>query len=145
MQRFRNFKDQIRNSHFQPQNSVVSIRRSSSSSSSSTENPPAKKERNMWNTSILVLSKHRRAILSFLIITIRRDKDWTSRSSPSRDCLPQTVLIRRRDVRLRKRKIGPYKYPTIKKIGEKKKKKTGETTEKRKHRREPIKKKHTRA
>jgi hypothetical protein len=23
------------------------------------------------------------------------------------------VLIRRRDVRLRERKIGPYKYPTI--------------------------------
>jgi hypothetical protein len=35
------------------------------------------------------------------------------------------VLIRRRDVRLRKRKIGPYKYPTIKTIGEKKKRKQG--------------------
>jgi hypothetical protein len=45
-----------------------------------------------------------------MIITIQNDNDWTSCPSPSRNLLPQTVLIRRRDVRWRERKIDPYKY-----------------------------------
>jgi len=141
MQGFRNFKNQIGNSHFQPQNGAISSKRSSSSSSSSTKSPPAKKERNVWNTNILVLSKHRRTIIFFMIITIRRDKDWTSHLSPNRDCLPQTVLIPqtmligRRDVRLRERTIGPYKYPSNRQNKEgKKESEGGETTKKRKQR-----------
>jgi hypothetical protein len=42
MQGFKNFKDQIGNSHFQPQNSVVSIRRCSSSSYSKHRTPTCK-------------------------------------------------------------------------------------------------------
>jgi hypothetical protein len=42
MQEFRNFKDQIGNNHFQPQNSTVSIRRCSSSSSSKHRTPTCK-------------------------------------------------------------------------------------------------------
>ena len=92
MQGFRNFKDQIRNSHFQPQNITVSIRHGSSSTSLSTESLPAKKERKMWNPNILVLSKHRRAIFIFMMITTPRDKNWTLRPSPSRNRLPQPCL-----------------------------------------------------
>jgi len=39
------------------------------------------------------------------------------------------VLIRRRDVRLRERRIGPYKYPTVDK--EKKGKKNPKTKQRR--------------
>jgi len=46
----------------------------------------------VWNTSILVLSKHRKAVFIFMIITTRRDKDYTSRPSPNRNCLLQPCL-----------------------------------------------------
>jgi len=58
----------------------------------STKRPPAKKETKVWNTSILVLSKHRKAVFIFMIITTRRDKDYTSRPSPNRNCLLQPCL-----------------------------------------------------
>jgi hypothetical protein len=41
----------------------------------SIERPPAKKETKVWSTSILVLSKHRKAFVIFMIITTQRDKD----------------------------------------------------------------------
>ena len=145
MQGFKNFKDQIRNSHFQPQNSTVSIRHGSSSTSSSTESLPAKKERKMWNPSILVLSKHRRAIFIFMMITSRRDKDWTLRPSPSRNRLPQPCLSggetlgwgRRRLIpintqqsteQMRRKKKREKKGKTERKKKGRKEEKTGETT-----------------
>jgi hypothetical protein len=73
-----------------------------------------KQPNNGGTVDILIPSKHKRAII-FFIITIRNNKDWTSRPSPSRNRLPQTLLIpqtMRRDVRWRERKIGPYKYPS---------------------------------
>jgi len=79
-----------------------------------------KQPNNGRTVGILIPSKHRAAILFFMIITIQNDKDWTSRPSPSRNRLPQTMLIsqtmliRRRDVRWREMKIAPYKYPSRK-------------------------------
>jgi len=92
MQGFRNFKDQIGNNHSQPQNNTVSIRWCSSSSSPKHWTPACKEEMKVWNTSILVLSKHRKAVFIFMIITTQWDKDYTSRPSPNRNRLLQPCL-----------------------------------------------------